>query len=404
MVTIEKKLVNATPRSDKYLYYSGESTNYTTKRSENQINPGDPDSIIFQVDTFSNLPTTGSEDYLYIVEDSKVIYYWDGDSSSYIAATGSVKKIVAGSNVSISPTTGTGDVTVNASVNNATLTINQGGALKGTFTANASSAVTVNLDAGGNVQPDWNQATATADDYIKNKPTIPTVPGVATTTANGLMSSTDKSKLDGIASGAEVNVQPDWNQTDDTEDDYILNKPTIPTVNDATLTIMQGSTSKGTFTSNSSTTTTISLDAPGDDNVQSNWNQTDDTEDDFIQNKPDLDRLINPPILFFDVVSGYSGYLNGNGLSDPQTPYVRVCYNQVTNTATYNFTKLPSLMDNIELTTFIKLNSGQTATLNFGFPYAFDTVYVNLSEGVYRITTIKINTTLALINMNKYTY
>ena len=37
-----------------------------------------------------------------------------------------------------------------------------------------------------------------------------------------------KTKLDGIAAGAEVNVQADWNQTTDTADDYIKNKPTIP--------------------------------------------------------------------------------------------------------------------------------------------------------------------------------
>lgn len=34
-----------------------------------------------------------------------------------------------------------------------------------------------------------------------------------------------KSKLDGIAAGAEVNVQSDWNQTSTTADDYIKNKP-----------------------------------------------------------------------------------------------------------------------------------------------------------------------------------
>lgn len=39
---------------------------------------------------------------------------------------------------------------------------------------------------------------------------------------------TEKNKLSGIASGAEVNVQSDWNQTDSTKDDYIKNKPTIP--------------------------------------------------------------------------------------------------------------------------------------------------------------------------------
>jgi len=39
---------------------------------------------------------------------------------------------------------------------------------------------------------------------LSNKPTIPTVPGVATTTANGLMSSGDKSKLDGMSSGGRI--------------------------------------------------------------------------------------------------------------------------------------------------------------------------------------------------------
>lgn len=47
----------------------------------------------------------------------------------------------------------------------------------------------------------------------------------ATTTTNGLMSATDKTKLDGIESGAEANVQADWNQTDSTADDFIKNKP-----------------------------------------------------------------------------------------------------------------------------------------------------------------------------------
>ena len=42
------------------------------------------------------------------------------------------------------------------------------------------------------------------------------------------MSSTDKTKLDGIATGAEVNVQANWNETDTTSDAYIQNKPTIP--------------------------------------------------------------------------------------------------------------------------------------------------------------------------------
>lgn len=41
--------------------------------------------------------------------------------------------------------------------------------------------------------------------------------------------SSNTSKLATIASGAEVNVQPDWTQTNTSADDYIKNKPTIDT-------------------------------------------------------------------------------------------------------------------------------------------------------------------------------
>lgn len=37
-----------------------------------------------------------------------------------------------------------------------------------------------------------------------------------------------KNKLDGIETGAEVNVQVDWNETDSSSDAFIKNKPTIP--------------------------------------------------------------------------------------------------------------------------------------------------------------------------------
>ena len=48
----------------------------------------------------------------------------------------------------------------------------------------------------------------------------------ATTSVAGLMSASDKTKLDGIAAGAEVNVNADWNATEGMG--VILNKPTIP--------------------------------------------------------------------------------------------------------------------------------------------------------------------------------
>ena len=42
--------------------------------------------------------------------------------------------------------------------------------------------------------------------------------------------STEKTKLSGIATGAEVNVQADWNEASDLSDAYIKNKPTIPSI------------------------------------------------------------------------------------------------------------------------------------------------------------------------------
>jgi hypothetical protein len=63
----------------------------------------------------------------------------------------------------------------------------------------------------------------------------------------------EKTKLNGIESGAEVNAQSDWNQTDTTADDYIKNKPVIP-----------------------------------DAQIQSDWNQTNTESKDFIKNKPTL--------------------------------------------------------------------------------------------------------------------
>lgn len=78
------------------------------------------------------------------------------------------------------------------------------------------------------VNADWNANSGVAE--ILNKPTIPA-----------------------------AQIQSDWTQADNTKLDYIKNKPTIPTVNDATLTITQNGTPAGTFSANSATNTTINL-------------------------------------------------------------------------------------------------------------------------------------------------
>ena len=55
-----------------------------------------------------------------------------------------------------------------------------------------------------NVQVDWNQTASDADDFIKNKPNIAYTSAIqpATQSADGLMSLADKTKLDGIQAGA----------------------------------------------------------------------------------------------------------------------------------------------------------------------------------------------------------
>lgn len=134
----------------------------------------------------------------------------------------------------------------------------------------------ISAGANVNVQADWNATSG--DAFIKNKPTIP--PGAKLYSATGQntdgamtqkavtdalggkansshthddryytesevdtklankvdkvsgkglstndFTTTLKNKLDGIASGAEVNVQANWTQTNTTADDYIKNKP-----------------------------------------------------------------------------------------------------------------------------------------------------------------------------------
>ena len=65
-------------------------------------------------------------------------------------------------------------------------------------------------------------ATSGSYDDLADKPVN------VTTTVDGYMSSTDKSKLNGIASGADVNVQSDWNAT--SGDAFIKNKPDLSSV------------------------------------------------------------------------------------------------------------------------------------------------------------------------------
>lgn len=71
-------------------------------------------------------------------------------------------------------------------------------------------------------------AVATSGDYndLLDKPANLVQDASYVHTDNNF-TTTLKDKLDGIESGAEVNVQADWNQSDNAADDYIKNKPKI---------------------------------------------------------------------------------------------------------------------------------------------------------------------------------
>lgn len=91
--------------------------------------------------------------------------------------------------------------------------------------------------------------------------TIPSTLASASTNGvggtNGLMSASDKEKLDGVEAGAQANVKPDWNAAAGS-DAEILNKPSIPTVNDGTLTITVAGSST-TFTANQASNASVSI-------------------------------------------------------------------------------------------------------------------------------------------------
>lgn len=130
-------------------------------------------------------------------------------------------------------------------VNNATLTIQKNGTTVQTFTANASSNVTADITV-----PTVTSDLTNDSDFVEDANYVHTDNNFTTTLKN---------KLDGIQAGAEVNVQADWDEADSTSDAYIQNKPNIPTVNDATLTIQRNGTNVQTFTANASTNASANI-------------------------------------------------------------------------------------------------------------------------------------------------
>ena len=151
-------------------------------------------------------------------------------------------------------------------VNNATLTIQKNGANVSTFTANSASNVTANITV-----PTTTSELTNNSNFVSDASYVHT---------DNNFTNTLKTKLDGIAAGAEVNVQANWTQANTSADDYIknkpslatvattgsyndlTNKPTIPTINNGTLTIQKNGTSVATFTANQAGNATANITVP----------------------------------------------------------------------------------------------------------------------------------------------
>lgn len=142
-------------------------------------------------------------------------------------------------------------------VNNATLTIQKNGSNVATFSANASSNATANITV-----PTKTSDLTNDNGYV--------VDANYNHTDNNFTDAL-ATKLGGIETGAQVNVQANWSEASTASDAYIQNKPTLATV--ATSGDYDDLTNKPTIP-----------EAP----VQSNWNESTTSSLAYIQNKPTI--------------------------------------------------------------------------------------------------------------------
>ena len=325
-------------------------------------------------------------------------------------------------------------------VNNATLTITQGGATKGTFTANAGTDVTIDLEAGGSGSTDWNDiqnkpdfaTVATSGSYndlrdipnyfsyiqengshngvtlngetqfgeitadiaggiqcnFKVDKSVSTrlytdyiITGENTAGRNELVISGDdgnnvygKIAKDGIYEGntklenkylqindlpanvsaftndagyltqhqsldgyaTETWVQEQGFSTFSGSYNDLTDKPSIPTVNNAVMTIKQGGVARGTFSANANENVEINLDAGGAAQVQADWNEADTTAVDYIKNKPTI-PVVPTNVSAFTNDAGYTTFSGDyNDLTNkPTIPTVPTNVSAFTNDAGY---------------------------------------------------------------------
>ena len=181
-------------------------------------------------------------------------YFWDKIN------TKKQNKLTAGSNITIN-----GD-TISASqpaVNNGKLTIQKNGSSIGTFTANQSSNTTANiivptktsdLTNDSNFVSKTDYATSSTGGVVKVGNGLSIANGVLSTTGGGVAGAVEWTNVLNKPNFSTVATSGSYND--------LSNKPTIPTVNNGTLTIKKNGTNVATFTANQSSNATANITVP----------------------------------------------------------------------------------------------------------------------------------------------
>jgi hypothetical protein len=139
-------VIPAKPRSDRFKYYDTGTS--SVSGGGVIVQPAAPDSEqeIAYIDTYDNIPTPPENGLkLVITQDTHEIYSWDEDNEEWVNTTpqSGVTKIVAGTNITITPATGVGEVTVNST---------GGGSGGGSQSANTVGYYTVAVPSGTRLQ------------------------------------------------------------------------------------------------------------------------------------------------------------------------------------------------------------------------------------------------------------
>ena len=257
----------------------------------------------------------------------------------------------------------TSDV-VSAKVDGSTISFNASGELQatvsggvtdvtvdGTSVVNGQGVAEITMPTFTQVQSDWSQSDNTKVDYIKNKPSLATV-----------ATSGDYDDLTNKPSIPAAQVNSDWNASSGVA--KILNKPNLATV--------------ATTGAYSDLTGTPTIPAA---QVQSDWSQSDNTQVDYIKNKPTINNV--PSVGSADdgkvLTASYSGGVGSYSWTTPGSgggdifpvEYGVTTYAQITDALTAGKVPVLKVVDSVINSSRIAVFSGVTS-LNL---YQFTSTY-----------------------------